>query len=166
MFFMKKYFSEENVFIFQLFLQITLFFVSIVFFCFVFFMGGGGVVMIFLSWALNYAYKICSNSWGHSKSTYAVMEEGRWGTPKTCENVQREGGGLPRVYVSPYFFKGVFPHLNRLFLFFTSLMVNWKLWHLEKLLVILLLIWLPQDISISTSRNAMFKCNLTITSFS
>ena len=32
------------------------------------------------------------------------------------------GGGLPRVYVSLHFFKGVFSRLNCLFLFFTSLM--------------------------------------------
>ena len=50
--------------------------------------------------------------------------EGRGGTPKPCENVQREGGGLPRIYknILPIFFDGVFSHLNCLFLFFTSLM--------------------------------------------
>ena len=69
MFFTKKYFSAENVFIFQLFLHITLFFLNKVFcflffvlFCFVLvFLGGEGVrhsmLMIFLSWALYYAYK-------------------------------------------------------------------------------------------------------------
>ena len=31
MFFMKKYFSAENVFIFQIFLRVTLFFISIMF---------------------------------------------------------------------------------------------------------------------------------------
>ena len=64
MFPMKKYFSAENVFIFQIFLRVTLFFISIVFFfvcLFVWFFlrgvgewgGGGGVrlsmLMIFLS---------------------------------------------------------------------------------------------------------------------
>ena len=39
MFFMKKYFSAENVFIFQISLQVTVFFISIVFF----FLRGGGV---------------------------------------------------------------------------------------------------------------------------
>ena len=40
MLFMKKYFSAENVFIFQLFLRITLFF--IIFVTSVFFLGGRG----------------------------------------------------------------------------------------------------------------------------
>ena len=86
-----------------------------------FFSGGRGVrhsmLMIFLSWVLYYAYKKCSNSWGHSKSTYALMEEGRGGTPKTCENMQRESD-LPRVYVSLYLFKGVFSHLQLLIFVF------------------------------------------------
>ena len=85
----KKNFSAENVFVFQLFIHITLFFLSSIFF-----LGGGGVrhsmLMIFLSWVLYYAYKKCSNSWGHLKSTNALMEEGRGGTPKTCKNVQGE----------------------------------------------------------------------------
>ena len=89
MFFMKKYFSAENVFIFQLCIYITLFFLSTVFFLWV------GVrhstLMISLSWVLYWAYKKCSNSWGHSKSTYALMEERRGGTPKTCENIKGEG---------------------------------------------------------------------------
>ena len=89
-FFMKKYFSAENVFVFQLFLHITLFFYKHSVF---FFLVRLSILMIFLSWALYYAYKICSNSCGHSKSTYALME-GRGGTPKTCEE-----GGLPKVYV-------------------------------------------------------------------
>ena len=38
------------------------------------------------------------------------------GTPKICENVQEEWG-LPRLYVSQYFFKGVFSHLNCLCFF-------------------------------------------------
>ena len=75
------------------------------------------MLMIFISWVFYYAYKKCSNSWGHSKSTYALIEEGRGGTPKTCEDVQGEGD-LPKVYVSLYLFKGVFSHLNCLFFFF------------------------------------------------
>ena len=54
-----------------------------------------------------------------------LMEERRGGT-KNVQKSTREGE-LPRVYVSLYLFKGVFSHLNCLFLFFTSLMGKWKL---------------------------------------
>ena len=40
--------------------------------------------------------------WGHSKSTYALKEEGG-DTTNACENAQRDAG-LPRVYVHPYYF--------------------------------------------------------------
>ena len=114
--------------------------------------------MIFLSWALYYAYKICSNSWGHSKSMYTLMgagEEVLQKRAKTCKG--REG--LLRVYVSQYFFKGVFSHLNCWCLFFTSLMGKVKTLTSWKITFILLLIWLSQDILILSSRNAMFECN-------
>ena len=132
MFFLKKHFCGKSI-IFQRFIHNTLFFLSSVFF---FFWGGGGagrvggfrhsMLMIFLSWVLYYAYKKCSNSWGHSTITHALMEEGRGGTPKMCENIQGEGD-LQRVYVSLFLFKGVFSHLECLFLFFTSLMGKRKL---------------------------------------
>ena len=52
--------------------------------------------------------------WGHSKSTYALMEEGG-GTPKRCENVQGDED-LPRTYVCLY--KAVFSHLYYFFFVF------------------------------------------------
>ena len=52
--------------------------------------------------------------WGHSKSTYALMEGGG-GTPKRCENVQGDED-LPRAYVCLY--KAVFSHLYYLFFVF------------------------------------------------
>ena len=61
--------------------------------------------------------------WGHSKSTYALMEGGG-GTPKRCENVHGDED-LPRAYVCLY--KAVFSHLYYLFLFSTSLMGKYKL---------------------------------------
>ena len=108
----KIYFSAENVFSFQLFCRNTIFFYkhSV-------FLVRLSMLMIYLSWALCYANKIGSNSWGHSESTYALME-GRGGTPKTSENVQGEGC-LPKVYDKIYSFEGVFSHLKCLFLFWS-----------------------------------------------
>ena len=61
--------------------------------------------------------------WGHSKSTYTLVEGGV-GTPKRFENVQGDED-LPRAYVCLY--KAVFSHLYYLFLFSTSLMGKYKL---------------------------------------
>ena len=81
--------------------------------------------MIFLSWALYYAYKTCWNYWDHSESMYDLME-GRGETPKTCENIKEEGV-FSRSYVNLCIFKRVFSHLNFFYLCFTSLMRKWKL---------------------------------------
>ena len=53
--------------------------------------------------------------------------------------------GLAKVYVIHILLRECFHISTALFLFLTSLMGKWKLKHLEKLLFILLLIWLPQD---------------------
>ena len=85
MFFMKKYFSAENVFIFQIFLCVTLFFISIVFF--------------FLT---QYAYDfpklnliLCLENMlkflGPFKKYVRSDGGGERGTPQMCENVQGEG---------------------------------------------------------------------------
>ena len=102
MFSMKKYFSAENVFIFQIFLRVTLFFISIVvffclFICLVFFEGGGGVgwgrggetqhaydfpklnLILYLENMLKFL--------GPFKKYVRSDGGGRGGTPKICENV-------------------------------------------------------------------------------
>ena len=82
---MKKYFSAENVFIFQIFLCVTLFFISIVFF--------------FLT---QYAYDfpklnliLCLENMlkflGPFKKYVRSDGGGERGTPQMCENVQGEG---------------------------------------------------------------------------
>ena len=112
-FFMKKFiFLRKTYLASSFFVVILSFFISIVFF-----LVRLSMLMIYLSWALCYANKIGSNSWGHSESTYALME-GRGGTPKTSENVQGEGC-LPKVYDKIYSFEGVFSHLKCLFLFWS-----------------------------------------------
>ena len=128
-------------------------------FCFVF-LGVGvrhSMLMIFLSWVLYYPYKKCSNSWGHSKSTYALMEEGRGGTPKTCENMQRESD-LPRVYVSLYLFKGVFSHLQLLifvFHFFNGKVKTLTPWKVA--------LYIAANLTLSRYLDSSFyKCNVQI----
>ena len=109
--FMKKNFSAENIFIFQLFLPSTL-----LFYKHSVFLGVRlSMLMIFLSWALHFAYKICSiqkvrTLWWRGQGV-----------------LQKEEEILSRVDVRLYFFKVVVSHLNSLFLFLTSLMGNWKL---------------------------------------
>ena len=85
MFFMKKYFSAENVFIFQIFLCVTLFFISIVFF--------------FLT---QYPYDfpkldliLCFENMLKFLGPFQkyIRSDGgeRGGTPNICENLKREG---------------------------------------------------------------------------
>ena len=107
---MKNIFLRKTYLASSFFVIILSFFISMVFF-----LVRLSMLMIYLSWALYYANKIGSNSWGHSESRYALME-GRGGTPKTSENIQGEGG-LPKVYDKIYFFEGVFSHLKCLFCF-------------------------------------------------
>ena len=97
----ETFFCRKRIYFPNVFFTLLAFFISIVFFKEV--VGGGklSMLMIFRIWALYYAYTMRSNYWQHSKSTYALMED-RGGTPKTCENVQREGAVF-QEYTRIYF---------------------------------------------------------------
>ena len=117
---MKKYFSAENVFIFQIFLHVTLFFIRI-----------EGFWGFFLGQTVELSFILCLENMlkflGPFKR-YVRSDGGRERGYSTNVRKRTRGGGLPRVYVRLYFFKVVFLQLNCLcFLFFTSLKRKGKL---------------------------------------
>ena len=116
MFFITKYVSVENVFIFQLFLHITLFFYNHN----VFFLGQTQYAYDFPKLSLKLRLQNMLQFLRTFKK-YVFFDGGDRGYSRNVRKRTRVGG-LPRVYVSLYFFKGVFSHLSCLFLFFTSLM--------------------------------------------
>ena len=99
---------------------------------------------------------------GHSKSTSALRRgEGR-GYSKRIPKCRRGGESWKIVSAPIIFLKRRF--LFWLFLFFDSLIGKWKLWHLEKLTVLLNIDrvfhiafhLIPQNIWITTSKNTIW----------
>ena len=114
LFFMKKYFSAENVFSKFFFMLLSLY------------KNSGGFLGVFLG-QTQYAYDfpklsliLCLENMLKLLGPFKkyVRSDGG-GETGYSTNVRKHttGGSLPRVYVSLYFFKGVFSHLNCLCFF-------------------------------------------------
>ena len=87
-FFMKKYFSAENVFIFRIFLHVTVFIRIVVFF--VFCLGQNQYAYDFPKFSLIIMLRKYAQILGTIQKIRTLWWR-RGGTPQMCENVQGEG---------------------------------------------------------------------------